>query len=75
MKKYVKLLLTLQHKHGIYLLPFQTTFNSLPAVVLYTFVIQSTEQRQYQTRSSHTLHCQIAACGCAVSGSVTDSVM
>ena len=29
-------------------------------VVLYTIVIQRTEQRQYQTRSFHSLHCQIA---------------
>jgi len=29
-------------------------------VVVYTIVIQRTEQRQYQTRSCHSLHCQTA---------------
>ena len=42
---------------------------------MYVNVIQRTEQRYYQTRSCHSLHCQTAVCDCAVSGSVPDGVM
>jgi hypothetical protein len=58
----------------IFLRPFQTTFNNQPAVVVYTVVIQCTEQRQYQTGSCQSLHCQTAACNCVVSGSVLGGV-
>ena len=35
-------------------------------MVVYTIVVQRTEQRQYQTRTCHSLHCLTAACDCAV---------
>ena len=41
-------------------------YNSQSTVVVYTIVIQRTEQRQYQTGSCHSLQCETAACDCAV---------
>jgi len=55
--------------------PFLIILNSQPVVVVYTIVIQRTEQRQYQTRSCHKLNSQTAACDCAVAGLVPDGVM